>query len=161
MATPQIQGQIGIVTPEIFHAFPRRSGASAALTAREAVATGFESTFSYRPRTSAQDKEIDHLLAYFAPALPGDSTFDADQPFGALPMGQQALILLLRALAGSPKLIVLDEVFSGMDDQMVALSKRYLREELTLHQAVIFVSHWEDEVPWKGAELQRLHLGDW
>jgi ABC-type molybdenum transport system ATPase subunit/photorepair protein PhrA len=160
LATSQIQDQMGIVTPGILHAFPRRSGANVALTAREAIATGFESTFSYRPRTNAQDEEIDQLVAYFAPVLsPSDgSAFDANQPFGALPTGQQALILLLPAL--SPKLIVLDEVFSGMDEQMVGLSKRYLQEELTPQQAAIFVSHWEDKVPWSGAELRRLHLGD-
>lgn len=154
---------MGIVSPEIFNAFPRRSGANAALSAREAIATGFENTFSYRPRTPAQDEEINRLLAYFAPVLPlpGSTTaFDASQPFGSLPIGHQALILLLRAFAGSPKLIILDEVFSGMDDHMVALSRRYLREELTERQAVIFVSHWEEEIPWQGDELQRLHLGD-
>ena len=162
LATSQIQSQMGIVTPEIFDAFPRRSGSNAALTAREAIATGFESTFSYRPRTSAQDQEIDRLLSYFAPvlSLSDGVAFDDNQPFGALPIGQQALILLLRAFAGSPKLIVLDEVFSGMNEQMVTLLTRYLREELTPQQAVIFVSHWEDEVPWRGAELQRLRLGN-
>lgn len=66
----------------------------------------------------------------------------------------------MRAFVGSPRLIILDEVFSGMDDQMVALARKYLREELTDRQAVIFVSHWEEEVPWQGEELQRLHLGD-
>jgi len=89
-----------------------------------------------------------------------DVAFDDNQPFGTLPIGQQALILLLRAFAGSPKLVVLDEVFSGMNDPMVTLLTRYLREELTPQQAVIFVSHWEDEVPWRGAELQRLRLGN-
>lgn len=163
LATAQIQSEMGIVSPEIFNAFPRRSGANAALTAREAIATGFENTFSFRPRTSAQDQEIDRLLAYFATVLPFSSstaTFDASQPFGSLPIGHQALILLMRAFVGSPRLIILDEVFSGMDDQMVALARKYLREELTDRQAVIFVSHWEEEVPWQGEELQRLHLGD-
>lgn len=159
---------MGIVSPEIFNAFPRRSGANAALSAREAIATGFESTFSYRPRTPAQDSEIDKLLIYFdsvlayAPiSVPRSSvTFDANQPFGSLPIGHQALILLLRALAGAPQLIILDEVFSGMDDRMVMLARKYLQEELTDRQAVVFVSHWEEEVPWRGEHLQRLHLGD-
>lgn len=171
LATAQIQAQMGIVSPEIFNAFPRRSGAHSALSARDAIGTGFESTFSFRSRSAEQEADIDALLAYFDAVLSvplpgvgrgadGSDKFDAGRPFGTLPIGHQALILLLRAFAGSPRLIVLDEVFSGMDDKMVGLAKQYLREELTEKQAVIFVSHWTEEVPWQGEELKRLHLGD-
>lgn len=148
---------MGIVSPEIFNAFPRRSGeGGGGLSARDAVATGFESTFSYRRMSAEQDQEIDRVFKYFAPSFP--HPFDQSQPFGTLPIGQQSLILLMRAFVGNKKVLILDEVFAGMDEKTVGLAKRYLREELRPEQAVVFVSHWEEEVPWSGDELKRMYL---
>lgn len=163
LATTALQQRMGVVSPEIFNAFPRRVGGGIGLTVREAIATGFESTFSYRPRTQEQDYEIDEILNYFRSALGPliglDWRINDTVPFATLPIALQSLVLLLRALVGRPKLIILDEVFAGMDDQMVALSKQYLRNELGEDQAVIFVSHWEEEVPWGEGEIKRFKLG--
>lgn len=74
----------------------------------------------------------------------------ARRPFAALPAGVQSVVLLMRALVGQPPLVLLDEVWSGMDDGMVRAARAYLRdgEGLGEDQAVVVVSHWEDEVPW-------------
>ena len=160
-ATATIQRLIGSVSPEIYNAFPRRLGPSA-LSVRDAIATGFDSTYSYRPRTPEMDARIDELLdqlgpSQWSPESSNRTDFD-EQPFALLSPGEQSLVLLLRALVNKPPLLILDEVFSGMDSRMIAVAKRYLRESLDERQAVIFVSHWQDEVPWDDNVTQKLRL---
>lgn len=157
-ATSSLQRLIGSVSPELSNAFPRRLGPSA-LTARDAIATGFDSTFSYRPRTPAMDARIDALLEQLGPARWGGDVhgFDA-RPFAALAPGEQSVVLLLRALVNAPPLLILDEVFSGMDSRMIDVAKSYLREHLDEKQAVVFITHWEEEVPWGERATQKLRL---
>jgi ABC-type molybdenum transport system ATPase subunit/photorepair protein PhrA len=107
--------------------------------------------------------EIDALLDALGPARwsgPEHSVQDNlewdKKPFALLSPGEQGLVLLLRALAGKPPLLILDEVFAGMDSQMIAVAKDYLSSRLDPSQAVIFVTHWEEEVPWKGDTLQSI-----
>jgi len=156
LATVQIQRQVGIVSPEIFNAFPRRLGPEM-LSARDAIATGFESTYSYRPRTPEQDIRIDTILSDLG--LGVESGFDTSQPFASLKTSHQALVLFIRALVNHPPLLILDEVFAGMDDTMITAAKQYLRKNLSPTQSVIFVSHWEEELPWPTSEILRLTLG--
>ena len=72
------------------------------------------------------------------------------------------MVLLMRALVGSPPLVLLDEAWAGMDKAMVQAAHRYLRDGgggLTNEQACIVVSHWEEEVPWGPEEgVQRYRL---
>jgi ABC-type molybdenum transport system ATPase subunit/photorepair protein PhrA len=66
-----------------------------------------------------------------------------------LSAGEQSMVLLMRALVGRPKLVLLDEVWSGMDEFMIAAARAYLRNGgVDEDQAVVVISHWEDEVPW-------------
>jgi len=84
----------------------------------------------------------------------------AKQNFSSLSAGEQRLVLLMRALVGRPPLVLLDEVWSGMDEDMIASARRYLRSEegLTKDQAVIVITHWEEEVPWTGSEVKKFAL---
>ena len=43
--------------------------------------------------------------------------------FAALPAGAQNMVLLMRALVGLPPLVLLDEVWSGMDEGMVCAAR--------------------------------------
>lgn len=73
----------------------------------------------------------------------------AQRPFSELPAGAQSIVLLMRALVGRPPIVLLDEVWSGMDEGMVRAARAYLRGDgIGEEQAVIVISHWEDEVPW-------------
>ena len=74
----------------------------------------------------------------------------ARRPFAALPAGAQSVVLLTRALVSRPPLVLLDEVWAGMDDGMICAARAYLRDGggVGEDQAVVVVSHWEDEVPW-------------
>ncbi|KAG8907060.1 hypothetical protein FRB99_005437 [Tulasnella sp. 403] len=168
-STVQIQQQIGFVSPELFNAFPRRMGPQG-LTVRDAIATGLHSTFAYRVRTPEEDARVDEILRDLGPekwdydddgtsgtAKRTQDTFAA-QLFAALPMGEQSLVLLMRALVAKAPLIILDEAFAGMSENMVNVAKAYLRDALEERQAAVFITHWEEEVPWP--DVKRLTLVD-
>ena len=71
--------------------------------------------------------------------------------FADLTAGEQSLVILLRALVTEPKLLILDEAFSGMDKRMIEIVTKYLRERIGEKQSIVWISHWEAEAPW-GAE---------
>lgn len=68
-------------------------------------------------------------------------------------------MLLLRALVKRPALLVLDECFSGMSKEMVDKVKVYLDRGLDEKQAVVVISHFEEEVPESCCRLMRLDKG--
>ncbi|KAE9386285.1 P-loop containing nucleoside triphosphate hydrolase protein [Gymnopus androsaceus JB14] len=87
----------------------------------------------------------------------------AQTSFPSLPLPQQRIVLLMRALVGRPPLILLDEVWSGMDETMVRVAREYLRGDclaagragragVSPDQAVVVITHWEEEVPWNRDE---------
>lgn len=119
--------------------------------------TGFDSIFCYRRPTEAQEAALTSLLTSFSyPLL--TPTF-LSQPFAALPPAEQSLILFLRALVKRPPLLVLDECFAGMNSEMVDAVKRFLDEELGKEQAVVVISHFEEEVPESVCRLLKLEGG--
>ncbi|GAA5904339.1 hypothetical protein JCM6882_003200 [Rhodosporidiobolus microsporus] len=143
-ATATLQLNIGHVSPEIFNAFPRRYG-PAALTAYESIVTGFESVYSYRKATPEQAAEIDAVLSDLDHPLLTPAFLD--RPFADLTPGEQSLILLIRALVKRAPLLVLDEPFSGMDKLTIEKVRRFVDDKLQPHQAVILISHFEEEIP--------------
>ena len=108
------------------------------------------------------------------PSLPPDATRDfASLPFSSLYPGEQRLVLLMRALVGRPPLVLLDEVWSGMDDAMITASQKYLRGEthrvgfngqlqkfsgVDHRQAAVVITHCEDESPWAGDAVRLFDL---
>ncbi|THH06175.1 hypothetical protein EW145_g4274 [Phellinidium pouzarii] len=167
--TASLQRLVGCASPEVAAAFPRRLGARA-LSVRDAIATGFEGTFAYRPRTPEMECRVDELLAHLGPArwsvVGSDGNGEkltADfgaRAFAELAPGEQSIVLLMRALVNEAPLLVLDEVFAGMDSRMIAAATDYLRNELDSKQAVVFVTHWEEEVPWYGQTMRKIRLED-
>lgn len=161
LATPQLASLIGISSPEIFNAFPRRTGPNG-LTVHDAIVTGFEGIYTYRKPTPEQSARVNDLLEVLGPTAwsddpsPARTLQFANKVFADLTPGEQSLILLLRALAPKPKLLILDEAFSGMDDMMIKAATSYLREKLSDDQSVIWVSHWQGEAPWDAADAVRL-----
>ncbi|KAF7428930.1 hypothetical protein PC9H_008166 [Pleurotus ostreatus] len=191
--TPTLHSKIGVVSPELFDAFPRRTG----LTVWEAVATGFEGVFSVprnivtssgKPQRSVggrvgeeltdserqwREKRIWDVIEHLGPAawatpvepghdqiLPVSEEF-ASRSFASLSVGEQRVVLLMRALVGQPPLVLLDEVWSGMDASMINAARSYLRGEsgvpgdgrgMAKDQAVVVITHWENEVPWSAED---------
>lgn len=103
IATTTLQRQIGIVSPELFNAFPRRLPG---LTVRDAIATGFDSTYAFRVRTVEEDTRLDEITRTFGFGLGKEG----DKEFALLNAGEQALTLLIRALVSKAPLLILDEV---------------------------------------------------
>ncbi|KAG8872890.1 hypothetical protein FRB98_009308 [Tulasnella sp. 332] len=167
-STILLQQQIGFVSPELFNAFPRRAGPHG-LTVRDAIGTGLHSTFSYRPRTAEDEARIDEVLTKLGPeawSTEGDGSRTArtskdfaSQSFALLPVAEQSLVLVIRALVARAPLLILDEPFAGMTDRMVEIVKAYLREDLLEAQAVVFVTHWDQEVPWPNVKKILLQDG--
>lgn len=143
--TVSLERQISIFTPEIYSAFPRRFGPGA-LTVADAIGTGFSGTYSYRRLTEEQNKKRAKLISQVAPGETEEQKLKwSKQLFAELPPPEQALALLMRTLVSQSPLIILDEVFGGMDDRMIRRASDHLRENLSPDQAVIFVSHWQHE----------------
>ncbi|CDO78071.1 hypothetical protein BN946_scf184708.g5 [Trametes cinnabarina] len=181
-ATPLLHRRIGRVSPEMYNAFPRRN----TLTVWDAVGTGFDGGFVPKGKRrvgiahdgtplapgSHEEEWRVHRMHEVVRALGPrrwhahpdkmtDERFFAT-PFPALTPGEQAMVLLMRALVGAPPLVLLDEAWAGMDRSMVEAAHEYLRDGgggLTEEQACVVVSHWEEEVPW-GPEhgVQRFRL---
>ncbi|KAE9401909.1 hypothetical protein BT96DRAFT_918629 [Gymnopus androsaceus JB14] len=84
----------------------------------------------------------------------------AQTSFPSLPLPQQRIVVLMRALVGRPPLILLDEVWSGMDATMVEVAREYPQGDCLSaggagvgpDQAVVVITHWEEEVPWNRDE---------
>lgn len=169
--TPELRSLIGVVSPELYNAFPRRSG----MTVWDAVGTGFDGGFVSLGKASVgvglgsglTDEEtqwrvnrVSEVLRALGPHTWTKETTIADsnsraelfskREFVDLSAGEQSMVLLMRALVGQQPLILLDEVWSGMDEAMITTAQAYLKAGgVTSKQAVIVISHWEEEVPWR------------
>lgn len=132
----EIQKEMGHTSPEIHKHYPRfRTGA-------ECIASGFSENF-HPPRslTATQEAGIDAMVEYF------DVQRHVSVPLSDMAPPLQRLFLLLRALVKRPKLLILDEPFAGMDESFIMRAKQYIDSEVGAEQAVVFVSHYDDEVP--------------
>ncbi|KAJ6458423.1 P-loop containing nucleoside triphosphate hydrolase protein [Mycena vitilis] len=173
LATPHLHARIGVVTPELFDAFPRRAPG---MSVWDVLATGFAGGFVAPGGVRGvgadltPDQEAHRVQRCWAVlAALGPPAWDApltaahthsphlhpqlrafaDTRFRDLPVGAQRMVLLMRALVGRCALVLLDEVWSGMDARMVAAARAYLRGGgVGPAQAVVVVTHLADEVPW-------------
>lgn len=142
------------------------------MTVLEAIGTGFEGVFVPLPgggigATLPEQKSLRgwregriwEMLENLGPSAwkPSDYPRElaaefAQKMFTDLSVGEQKMVLLMRALVGRPAVVLLDEVWSGMNEDMVRAARRYLRERVGNDQAVVVITHWEDEVPWTEKE---------
>jgi len=165
-ATVDLRTRIGVVSPELYNAWPR----ARPMTVREAVATGFDGVFvplgehglglGLDGEMSAEmrawrERRLWEVLRALGPHTWGATSEGesveafAERRFADLSAGAQSMVLLMRALVGQARLVLLDEVWSGMDEGMILAARKYLREgAVSSDQAVVVISHWEDEVPW-------------
>ncbi|PCH35667.1 nucleoside triphosphate hydrolase protein [Wolfiporia cocos MD-104 SS10] len=185
--TRDLTARIGRFSPELHRAFPRRVG----MTVWDVVGTGFGGEFVPRGRLRVgvrfedgaeleRDGPVERwrvrrmwtVLEALGPrawrgrvrdrtlGVEEDKEF-AKRHFVDLTAGEQSMVLLMRALVGRPLLVLLDEVWAGMDDGMVQAVWRYLADGgggLLETQACVVISHWEDEVPWSKQDGVRKFL---
>lgn len=157
--TVSLEQKVSVFTPEIYSAFPRRFGPGA-LSVADAIGTGFHGTYSYRRLTPEQTTKRTELISQLAPGETKDEKVRwSKRLFAELSPPEQALALLMRTLVNGAPLLILDEVFGGMDDRMIQKASNYLRNNLSSNQAIVFVSHWEHEVPWPDVKTYIIENG--
>jgi molybdate transport system ATP-binding protein len=125
-------------------------------SAEEVVFSGFDGCAGvYRDAGEDEKDEVRRLLDEAGLGR------HARQPFRSLSSGQARRILLARALAGAPRLLLLDEPFSGLDRQsragVIALLESRIRQGL---QTVLVTHHEEDRLP-SSTHLACLEDGMW
>ncbi|MBY6198653.1 molybdate ABC transporter ATP-binding protein ModF [Vibrio hangzhouensis] len=99
-------------------------------------------------------RSVEQLIAEFAdnPQITQQLMQELDllhlqhRGFKQLSTGETRRVMLARALAKSPKFLILDEPFVGLDKQHRSLLANYLRD-LSLHIQLIIITSREDEVP--------------
>ncbi len=115
---------------------------NAKLTAEQTIITGlFDHVYLKRQPTEAEQTLIDLLMAYF------EVSQLKDQPFQQLSTGEQRIMLLIRALIKNPPLILLDEPFQGFDLATIQLAKDLLNKILSPQHTLVFITHYEREIP--------------
>jgi molybdate transport system ATP-binding protein len=144
----EVKANVGLVSPELHLYF------TTPLTAAEAAATGFFDVLTYRPISSAQTAAVRELFTAFG--LAGL----ADRPFARLSTGEQRLVLLVRARVKRPPLLILDEPFQGLDDERIARARDWLDANVGPEQTLLFVSHYEAEIPASVTRRLRLYGGE-
>ena len=177
-----LQRRIGHMSPELFHAFPRKSLEAGGLTVADAIASGFDGIFTYRRRNEKQLERVAQFLRLFSPELVFDSKSMSsesvgDLPFASLTHGSQAVVLFLRALVHRPSLLILDEAFQGMSGHQVAKTRAFIDgtqswvyegmsdTERAVDRAwrekvvIVAVSHYESEWPLTCGCILRLSQG--
>jgi ABC-type molybdenum transport system ATPase subunit/photorepair protein PhrA len=167
LPTAAIASSIGIISPEVFDAFPRRAG----MTVRDVIGTGFDNVFVPARGFNGMgekldDADIERRKVRIDAVLQG--LWWKPQPLGDFPnsdfvdlsTGEQRIVMLMRALVGRKPLILLDEAWSGMDEDMIRTARAYLRGDgLQPDQAAVVITHWEAEVPWRLEDgLKKLEL---
>ena len=77
-----------------------------------------------------------------------------DELAASLSFGQQKKLALIRVLAQSPELIVLDEPFVGLDQTAADQLNNFLEKQLSEGVGLIFTSHINPEISCKVLDLE-------
>lgn len=145
----EIRARVGYVGPDLQTAYRDD------LTAREVVASGcFASIGLLDAVTRAQWRRVDELLEQFSlGGLAGEN-------FLRLSYGQRRRVLLARAVVHRPQVLLLDELFDGLDSAACRLLDRQLGQLSAAGACVIFTSHQRRALAMKAITAATLSLAD-
>lgn len=149
--TTPIGASIALVSPEMQERYQRLEHDCTVL---QVLQTGYAQTdFLYAP---LEPKQQQHLLEL---ATQLKLTALLEQPFNTLSKGQMRQVLLARALLFKPKLLLLDEFFSGLD----ARSRQRLRQIVLYYLeqggTLVYTTHREEQSFGVGERLLTLEEG--
>jgi molybdate transport system ATP-binding protein len=139
-----IKEKVGLLSPELHLYFTEP------MSAFQAAATGFHDVLTPRSIDRIQHDVIRELFGCFG------ITPLTERSFRTLSTGEQRLVLLVRALVKRPPLLILDEPFQSLDEDLIAKARAWLDANLSPEQTLLFVSHYEEEIP--ASVNQRLTL---
>ncbi|GAB3897323.1 ATP-binding cassette domain-containing protein [Spirosoma agri] len=129
-----VKRRIGFVSPELHLYFPQ------SLSVRQVAFTGLTDTLTVPAHVPASaEADFHSLLDYFG------ITNLVDRTFGTLSVGEQRLVLLIRALLKNPSVLILDEPFQAIDDRRIQLARRLL--DSFTDKTILFVTHDRTEFP--------------
>ena len=122
--------------------------------AREVIATGVtRSDIPMRALTAAEERQVDALLRSLDIAELGT------RRFLTLSYGERRLVLIARALASRPKLLLLDEVANGLDTRNHARLMHWLAGTGSSRLPWVFATHRAPDVPESMTHLFELEKG--
>lgn len=155
-----IKRKIGYISPELHLYFQRSpnyteaisissgkkdlSGYSApVISCFEAVASGFGDQIGSSGKISTvQEKQINCWLDLLGISNVGRKSLYA------LPLGEQRLVLLARAMVKNPPLLILDEPCQGLDEDQIYRFKKVVDAIcIGLNKTLIYVSHYDEDIP--------------
>jgi molybdate transport system ATP-binding protein len=123
-------------------------------SAREIVGTGlYRTDIPMTALTPADHARVDALLARL------DITALAGRRFLTLSYGERRLVLIARALAWKPALLLLDEVANGLDARNHARLMRFLESSAGSKLPWVFATHRQEDVPDAMTHLLELESG--
>jgi len=118
------------------------------------VGTGLQRTdIPMRALTPAEQRRVSGLLARL------DITELAERRFLTLSYGERRLVLIARALASRPRLLLLDEVANGLDARNHARFQAWLASTAGSTMPWVFATHRLGDVPQVMTHLLELERG--
>jgi len=131
-----LKKRIGFVSPEL-HLYFRRN-----ITSEAVAATGFVDTLFLNRKLSTKEENLIKLFFSYYGLEPLLQT-----PFLQLSTGQQRLVLIIRSLLKNPDLLIWDEPFQGLSNDLIAKTQALLKTYATPEKTIILVSHYTSEIP--------------
>lgn len=144
-----IKHNIGFVSPELHLYFPREQ------PVWKVVASGlFDTAGLFRKLTTEQSEQVEFMLDLLR------IQHLRDKRLAQLSTGEQRWILLARALAKNPPLLVLDEPCQNLDPAHIARF-RDLVDELcqSSERTLLYVTHYAEEIPQCVTQVLRMENG--
>ena len=133
----QVRQWIGAVSPELHLHYPDSWTCFDVVCSGHFQSVGLHQTPSARQRTAARRALTGVRLSH-----------RAEVPLGHLPLGDQRLVLLARAIVHRPRLIILDEPCQGLDTRQRGRVMDTVDRVVTATQAtLVFVTHHVGETP--------------
>lgn len=129
-----VKRRIGFVSPELHLYFPQN------LSARQVALTGLTDTLTPPNRvTTETEADLANLFTYFG------LTHTESRPFGTLSVGEQRLVLLIRAFLKNAPVLLLDEPFQAIDSRHIERAQRLI--DSFTDKTILFVTHNQSELP--------------
>lgn len=138
---------IGMTSPELHAIYPKHH------TVKETISTGYLVGSYVPPKelTSEQTIKIEKFLKML-------DIYDLkDIRFGELDVSKQKLVLLLRALINNPKILILDEALSAMNDEDLIKGKLLIDH---IDTTCLIIGHVAEELPKCGKYLQIVNASE-
>jgi len=135
----EVKEEIGYVGPELQDKYERYGWNH---SVEQIVGTGlYRTDIPLNPLSAADRRRIAALLARLAIAPL------AQRPFLSLSYGERRLTLLARVLASQPKLLLMDELLSGLDETNHGRALRWLCDTKRSDLPWVLATHRVDDVP--------------